>query len=126
MNNIRFHYNQLFYDLIFLIKENNLNFTDLKSSLSEKDVKFSAFSSIYNLDKKLNLAVLVTKESLPLYDILIKNQTKEINTNIKIKAPDRSGTKQILLHDEVGVFLLLKNCSTAQTKTRAFLCAFFP
>lgn len=66
------------------VQENNFDLTALKNSLAQKDTKFSASSSIYNLDKKLNLAVLVTKESLPLYDILIKNQTKEINTNIKL------------------------------------------
>jgi len=56
----------------------------LKKILSKTDEKFSAKSTIFDPDEKQNLAILVTKESLPLYDILIKNQTNEIDSNIKV------------------------------------------
>ncbi len=66
------------------VEENKFNLSNLKKNLSNKDSDFCAESCVYDLSKKLNLAILVTKESLPLYDILIKNQTKELNTNIKM------------------------------------------
>jgi formyltetrahydrofolate deformylase len=52
--------------------------------LCKTDKKISGISKVFTKEKKQNLAILVTKESLPLYDILIKNQTEEINSNIKI------------------------------------------
>ena len=38
---------------------------------------------INNKQTSQNVAVLVSKESLPLYDILIKNKIKEIDSDIK-------------------------------------------
>ena len=66
------------------ILDKKLSYQSLEKVLNKTDKKISGFSKVFTKEKKQNLAILVTKESLPLYDILIKNQTEEINSNIKI------------------------------------------
>ena len=66
------------------ILDKKLSYQSLEKVLSKTDKKISGISKVFTKEKKQNLAILVTKESLPLYDILIKNQTEEINSNIKI------------------------------------------
>ena len=66
------------------ILNKDLSYESLKKLLAKTDKKFAAQSIIFNSDQPQNMAVLVTKESLPLYDILIKNQTNEICSNIKV------------------------------------------
>ena len=64
--------------------DDKLSITDLGNHLAETDNKVNGISKVFDKEKKQNIAILVTKESLPLYDILIKNQTEEINSNIRI------------------------------------------
>jgi len=66
------------------ILDKKLSYQSLEKVLNKTDKKISGFSKVFTKEKTQNLAILVTKESLPLYDILIKNQTEEINSNIKI------------------------------------------
>ena len=66
------------------ILDEKLSHKSLEEALSQTDKKISGSSKVFNKENKQNLAILVTKESLPLYDIMIKNQTEEINSNIKI------------------------------------------
>ena len=63
--------------------EDKTSIEDLKVHLSKTDSEVDGNSKVFDKQKKQNIAILVTKESLPLYDILIKNQTQEINSNIK-------------------------------------------
>tara|TARA_X000001036_G_scaffold260574_1_gene242293 strand:- start:248 stop:1096 length:849 start_codon:yes stop_codon:yes gene_type:complete len=63
--------------------EDKTSIEGLKDHLSKTDSKLDGNSKVFDKQKKQNIAILVTKESLPLYDILIKNQTQEINSNIK-------------------------------------------
>jgi len=63
--------------------EDKTSIEDLKDHLSKTDSEVDGNSKVFDKQKKQNIAILVTKESLPLYDILIKNQTQEINSNIK-------------------------------------------
>ena len=63
--------------------EDKTSIEGLKDHLSKTDSKVDGNSKVFDKQKKQNIAILVTKESLPLYDILIKNQTQEINSNIK-------------------------------------------
>ena len=63
--------------------EDKTSIEGLKDHLSKTDSKVDGNSKVFDKKKKQNIAILVTKESLPLYDILIKNQTQEINSNIK-------------------------------------------
>ena len=64
--------------------DSDFEFSSIEQNLGVIDAKFNASSLIYDTDKKLNLAILVTQESLPLYDILIKHKTDEIQSNIKV------------------------------------------
>ena len=66
------------------ILDRKLSQKSLEEALAKADKKNNATTKVFNKQNKQNLAILVTKESLPLYDILIKNQTEEINSNIKI------------------------------------------
>ena len=63
--------------------EDKTSIEGLKDHLSKTDSKLDGNSKVFDKQKKQNIAILVTKESLPLYDILIKNQTQELNSNIK-------------------------------------------
>ena len=75
----------LFFMRILAKADNSdFKFSLLKEGLNTIDKKFNASSLIYDTDKRLNLAVLVTHESLPLYDILIKHKTDEIKSNLKV------------------------------------------
>ena len=40
--------------------------------------------SLFNLDKKINVAILGTKELEPIYDLLIKNKSNELKCNFPI------------------------------------------
>ena len=64
--------------------DDDFKFSSLEGELDIIDKQFKASSIIYDTDKRLNMAVLVTHESLPLYDILIKHKTDEIKSNLKV------------------------------------------
>tara|TARA_B100000700_G_C14891088_1_gene782755 strand:- start:32 stop:880 length:849 start_codon:yes stop_codon:yes gene_type:complete len=74
----------LFFMRILAESDNILSISSLKEALDVLDQRFNASSLIYDTDKKLNLAILVTHESLPLYDILIKHKTSDIKSDLKV------------------------------------------
>ena len=65
------------------ILDKKLKINQLEKHLSKTDKMINASSKIYSKQSRQNVAVFVSKESLPLYDILIKNKIKEIDSNIK-------------------------------------------
>ena len=65
------------------ILDKKLKINQLENHLSKTDKMINAISKINNKQTNQNVAVLVSKESLPLYDILIKNKMKEIDSDIK-------------------------------------------
>ena len=65
------------------ILDEKLKINQLEKNLSKTDKMINAISKINNKQTSQNVAVLVSKESLPLYDILIKNKIKEIDLDIK-------------------------------------------
>ena len=87
-------------DLLFFMRieaevTNDNSIESIKGKLGDVDVRLSSKSSVYDLDYVQNMAILVTKESLPLYDILIKTQTKEIKSNIKFIGSNHQTLKSI-------------------------------
>ena len=74
----------LFFMRILAEADDDFKFSLLEEELDVIDKQFTASSIIYDTDKRLNMAVLVTHESLPLYDILIKHKTNEIKSNLKV------------------------------------------
>ena len=63
--------------------DKKLKINQLKKHLSKADKTMNATSKINSKQLRQNVAVFVSKESLPLYDILIKNKIKEIDSDIK-------------------------------------------
>ena len=63
--------------------DKKLKINQLKKHLSKADKTMNATSKINCKQSRQNVAVFVSKESLPLYDILIKNKIKEIDSDIK-------------------------------------------
>jgi len=96
----------LFFMRILAEADDNFKCSSLEESLDTIDKQFSASSVIYDTDKKLNLAILVTHESLPLYDILIKNKTSEINSNLKIIVSNHDSLSSIAEQFEVNFKLI--------------------
>ena len=86
------------------IFDEQLSYDSLEKKLNQTDSKFKAQSKIFDADKKQNVAILVTKESLPLYDILIKNQTDEINSDIKLIISNHNILKPIAEQFNVNFF----------------------
>ena len=74
----------LFFMRILAEADDDFKISSLEEELGIIDNRFKASSIIYDTDKRLNMAVLVTHESLPLYDILIKHKTDEIKSNLKV------------------------------------------
>lgn len=75
-------------DLLFFMRieaeiSKSNNISSIKSRLEEVDSSINSKSWVYDLDYRQRMAVLVTKETLPLYDILIKNQIGDIKADIK-------------------------------------------
>ena len=96
----------LFFMRILAEADDNFKCSSLEESLDTIDKQFSASSVIYDTDKKLNLAILVTHESLPLYDILIKNKTSEINSNLRIIVSNHNSLSSIAEQFEVNFKLI--------------------
>ena len=96
------------------ILDKKLSYQSLEKVLSKTDKKISGISKVFTKEKKQNLAILVTKESLPLYDILIKNQTEEINSNIKIIISNHKTLKPIANQFDIDfMYLDVGNKTTA-------------
>ena len=96
----------LFFMRILAEADDNFKCSSLEESLDTIDKQFSASSVIYDTDKKLNLAILVTHESLPLYDILIKNKTNEINSNLKVIVSNHDSLSSIAEQFDVNFKLI--------------------
>ena len=77
------------------ILNKDMSHESLNSILANTDKEFNAKSRIFDSNEQKNMAILVTKESLPLYDILIKNQTNEINSNIKVIISNHETLKDV-------------------------------
>lgn len=64
---------------------------EIKNSFIDFDAKISFFDAI----NPISIGVFVTKESLPLYDILIKHSSGELNCNIPIIISNHKDLKYI-------------------------------
>ena len=62
----------------------NENKKNIKEQIYNAFVDFDSKISFFDESKPISIGVFVTKESLPLYDILIKHSSGELNCNIPI------------------------------------------
>jgi len=88
--------NNLFFMRLVLqstpeIFENNI----LTKELQSFGTFFNGKLSIHKLNNKDNCAIFVTKERLPLYDLLIKDQTNDINCNIKMVVSNHKNLQNV-------------------------------
>lgn len=87
--------NIFFMRIVVQSSINILNNKLLLEQLLEFESFFNGKLSIHKLNKKDNCAIFVTKERLPLYDLLIKHQTKDLNCNIKMVVSNHKILKNI-------------------------------
>ncbi|MBK53094.1 MAG: formyltetrahydrofolate deformylase [Candidatus Marinimicrobia bacterium] len=65
------------------------------SNLVKIEKMFNGQFSIKKFNKKENCAIFVTKEQLPLYDLLIKHQTNDLNCNVKMVVSNHNRLKLV-------------------------------
>ena len=70
---------------IRILIELDINKGDLpESELLKLNKSLSGSLNLFNLNKKIKAAILCTKESEPVYDLLIKKQSNQLNCDIPI------------------------------------------
>ena len=76
--------NYFFSRIVLSSKKDLINDAEFQKQILTLEEKYNGWCAIKKQDKKVNCAIFVTKEQLPLYDLLIKNETNELNCNIKL------------------------------------------
>ena len=104
------------------ILDEKLKINQLEKNLSKTDKMINANSKINNKQTTQNVAVLVSKESLPLYDILIKNKIKEIDSDIKCIISNHKTLENIANQFNIEyIHLDLKNKDDAEKQLHKIL-----
>ena len=104
------------------ILDEKLKINQLEKNLSKTDKMINATSKINNKQTSQNVAVLVSKESLPLYDILIKNKIKEIDSDIKCIISNHKTLENIANQFNIEyIHLDLKNKDDAEKQLHKIL-----
>ena len=104
------------------ILDEKLKINQLEKNLSKTDKMINATSKINNKETSQNVAVLVSKESLPLYDILIKNKIKEIDSDIKCIISNHKTLENIANQFNIEyIHLDLKNKDDAEKQLHKIL-----
>ena len=104
------------------ILDEKLKINQLEKNLSKTDKMINATSKINNKQTTQNVAVLVSKESLPLYDILIKNKIKEIDSDIKCIISNHKTLENIANQFNIEfIHLDLKNKDDAEKQLHKIL-----
>ena len=104
------------------ILDKKLKINQLEKNLYKTDKIINATSKINNKQTSQNVAVLVSKESLPLYDILIKNKIKEIDSDIKCIISNHKTLENIANQFNIEyIHLDLKNKDDAEKQLHKIL-----
>ena len=80
-----------------------------KSELLNLNKKLSGKLSLFDLNKKIRVAILGTKESEPIYDLLIKNQSNQLNCDIPIIISNHNNLSSIADQFEIDFFKINTN-----------------
>ena len=80
-----------------------------KSELLNLNKKLSGKLSLFDLNKKIRVAILGTKESEPIYDLLIKNQSNQLNCDIPIIISNHNNLSSIADQFEIDFFKINNN-----------------
>ena len=104
------------------ILDKKLKINQLEKHLSKTDKMINATSKINSKQSRQNVAVFVSKESLPLYDILIKNKIKEIDSDIKCIISNHKALEDIASQFNIEyIHLDLKNKYDAEKQLHKIL-----
>ena len=87
--------NKFYIRLLVDIRKINIDYKILENSLFKINNKLGGQIKVFNADKKLKVAIFATKEAEPVYDILIKNQSKELNCDIPVIVSNHSELSNI-------------------------------
>tara|TARA_B100000902_G_C27095871_1_gene806232 strand:+ start:18 stop:839 length:822 start_codon:yes stop_codon:yes gene_type:complete len=80
-----------------------------KSELLNLNKKLSGKLNLFDLNKKIRVAILGTKESEPIYDLLIKNQSNQLNCDIPIIISNHNNLSSIANQFEIDFFKINNN-----------------
>jgi len=80
-----------------------------KSKLSSLNKKLSGNLNLFDLNKKIKVAVLGTKESEPIYDLLIKNQSNQLWCNIPIIVSNHNNLSSVAKQFDIDFFKINNN-----------------
>ena len=94
--------NKFYIRLLVDIRKINIDYKILENSLFKINNKLGGQIKVFNADKKLKVAIFATKEAEPVYDILIKNQSKELNCDIPIIVSNHSELSNIADQFEIN------------------------
>ena len=86
------------------LSSSDINFDDLNIQLSKLNSKLNGKLAFYNPNKKINVAILGTKESEPIYDLLIKNKSGDLNCHIPIIISNHDNLKTISNQFDISYF----------------------
>ena len=87
--------NKFYVRLLVDIEKINIDYNSLENKLFKINNKLSGEIKVFNAEKKLKVAIFATKEAEPVYDILIKNQSKELNCDIPVIISNHSELSNI-------------------------------
>jgi len=77
------------------LSSSKINFNQLNKKISNLNTKLKGALTFHNPNKKINVAILGTKESEPIYDLLIKNKSGDLDCNIPIIISNHNNLKII-------------------------------
>ena len=87
--------NKFYVRLLVDIEKINIDYNSLENKLFKINNKLGGEIKVFNAEKKLKVAIFATKEAEPVYDILIKNQSKELNCDIPVIISNHSELSNI-------------------------------
>ena len=76
--------NKFYIRVLADIKSLNVKFEELKKELNFLNNNLNGRFNLFNPEKKINIAILGTSESEPIYQLLIKKESNELNCNIPL------------------------------------------
>ena len=87
--------NKFYIRLLIDLIDSNVEIKKLKNRLEKLNNTLNGKIYFYNPDKKNNVAIFGTKESEPIYDLLIKNKSDALNCNFPLILSNHNSLKII-------------------------------
>ena len=96
--------NKFYIRILADLTSSNINFGQLNNKISILNKKLKGDLTFHDPNKKANVAILGTKESEPIYDLLIKNKAGELNCNIPIIISNHNNLKNISKQFDIAYY----------------------